>query len=58
MQAVILAAGKGTRFEPLSLTKPKPLFSIFGESILEHNLRQLKGLVDEAIVVVNYKKKQ
>ncbi|GMX58574.1 MAG: sugar phosphate nucleotidyltransferase [Candidatus Microsyncoccus archaeolyticus] len=56
MQAVILAAGKGTRFEPLSLTKPKPLFSIFGESILEHNLRQLKGLVDEAIVVVNYKK--
>ncbi|HOC53784.1 MAG TPA: sugar phosphate nucleotidyltransferase, partial [Candidatus Pacearchaeota archaeon] len=35
MQAIILAAGKGTRFEPLSLTTPKPLFSVMGESILE-----------------------
>lgn len=56
MQAIILAAGKGTRFEPLSLTKPKPLFSIFGKSILEHNLSQLKGLVDEALIIVSYKK--
>lgn len=56
MQAIILAAGNGTRFEPLSLTKPKPLFSIFGESILEHNLKQLKGLIEEAIIVVNCKK--
>jgi len=51
MQAVILTAGKGTRFEPLSLTRPKPLFSVLGESILEHDLRQLKGLVDEVIIV-------
>lgn len=56
MQAIILAAGKGTRFEPLSLTKPKPLFSVFGQSILEHNLNQLKGLVDEALIIVSYKK--
>ena len=56
MQAIILAAGNGTRFEPLSLTKPKPLFSVFGESILEHNLRQLKGLIKEVIIVVNCKK--
>ncbi|MDD3292571.1 MAG: sugar phosphate nucleotidyltransferase [Candidatus Pacebacteria bacterium] len=56
MQAIILAAGKGTRFEPLSLTKPKPLFSVFGESILEHNLKQLKGLVKEVIIIVNYKR--
>jgi len=56
MQAIILAAGKGTRFEPLSLTRPKPLFSIFGESILEHNLKQLKGLIKEAIIIVNYKR--
>ncbi len=56
MQAIILAAGKGTRFEPLSLIKPKPLFSVFGESILEHNLKQLKGLIKEAIIIVNYKR--
>lgn len=56
MQAVILAAGKGTRFSPLSETKPKPLFSLFGKSMLEHNLDELNGLVDEAIIVVGYKK--
>jgi bifunctional UDP-N-acetylglucosamine pyrophosphorylase/glucosamine-1-phosphate N-acetyltransferase len=56
MQAIILAAGKGTRFEPLSLVRPKPLFSVFEESILEHNVKQLKGLVKEVVIVVNYKK--
>lgn len=56
MQAIILAAGKGTRFSPLSETRPKPLFSLFGKSILEHNLDELQGLVDEAIIVVGYKK--
>jgi bifunctional UDP-N-acetylglucosamine pyrophosphorylase/glucosamine-1-phosphate N-acetyltransferase len=56
MQAVILAAGKGIRFLPLSETKPKPLFSLFGKTILEYNLDELEGLIDEAIIVVGYKK--
>jgi len=56
MQAVILAAGNGTRFLPLSETKPKPLFSLFGKSILEYNLDELDGLVKEAIIIVGYKK--
>lgn len=56
MQAVILAAGKGIRFLPLSATKPKPLFSIFGKTILEYNLDELDGLVSEVIVIVGYKK--
>ena len=56
MQAIILAAGKGTRFLPFSETKPKPLFSIFGKSILEHNLDELNGLVSEVIIIVGYKK--
>ena len=55
MQAIILAAGKGVRFEPLSASRPKPLFSVFGKSILEHNLAQLDGLVDEVIIIVGYK---
>jgi bifunctional UDP-N-acetylglucosamine pyrophosphorylase/glucosamine-1-phosphate N-acetyltransferase len=55
MQAIILSAGNGTRFVPLSITKPKPLFSLFGRSILEHNLTQLKGMVDEVFLIVNYK---
>jgi bifunctional UDP-N-acetylglucosamine pyrophosphorylase/glucosamine-1-phosphate N-acetyltransferase len=58
MQAIILSAGSGTRFVPLSLTKPKPLFSLFGKTILEHNLDQLKGIVSEVFLIVNYKADQ
>ncbi len=54
-QAVILAAGKGTRIELLTLSKPKPLLKICGRTILEHNLDQLNGLVKEVILVIGYK---
>jgi bifunctional UDP-N-acetylglucosamine pyrophosphorylase/glucosamine-1-phosphate N-acetyltransferase len=54
MQAVILAAGKGTRCHPLTLTRPKALLKIAGRTILEHNLEQLKGLADDVIIVVGY----
>ncbi|MFC1686859.1 sugar phosphate nucleotidyltransferase [Nanoarchaeota archaeon] len=56
MQAVILAAGKGMRMRPLTLEKPKPLIEIAGKSILEHNLDQLVGLVEEVIIIIGYKK--
>jgi bifunctional UDP-N-acetylglucosamine pyrophosphorylase/glucosamine-1-phosphate N-acetyltransferase len=55
MQTVILAAGKGIRVQPLSLTRPKPLLGFLGKSVLEHNLDQLVGLVKEVILVVGYK---
>ena len=54
-QAVILAAGKSTRTYPLTLAKPKPLLKVAGETIIEHNLEQLVGLVDEVYIVVGYK---
>src|SRR3989338_8760550 len=56
MQAVILAAGKSTRTYPLTLTRPKPLLKAANKTILEHNLDNLGGIVDEAILVVGYKK--
>jgi len=56
MQAIILAAGSGTRFVPFSLSRPKPLFSIFNKTIIEHNLSELDGLVKEVIIIVGYKK--
>lgn len=56
MQAVILAAGKSTRTYPLTLTKPKPLLKAANKTLIEHNLDNLNGIVDEAIIVVGYKK--
>lgn len=56
MKAVILAAGKGVRCLPLTATRPKVLLPVAGTTILEHNLRQLEGLVDEVIIVVAYMK--
>jgi bifunctional UDP-N-acetylglucosamine pyrophosphorylase/glucosamine-1-phosphate N-acetyltransferase len=55
MQAVIMAAGKSTRTYPLTLTRPKPLLKIANRTILEHQLRALRGMVDEVIVVVHYR---
>ena len=53
-QAVILTAGLGLRFRPLTETRPKPLIKVLDKSILEHNLDQLDGLVKEVILVVGY----
>lgn len=54
MQAVILAAGKGTRMLPLTLTTPKPLVNVGGEPILSHIMRQLPKEVDEVVLVIGH----
>ncbi|MDD4358846.1 MAG: nucleotidyltransferase family protein, partial [Candidatus Pacebacteria bacterium] len=54
MKAIILASGNGVRFLPLSKTNPKPLTKILGKSILEHNLSNLEGIIDEAFIVIGY----
>ena len=56
MQAVILAAGKSTRTYPLTVNTPKPMLKVLDKTMLEHNLDQLVGLVDEVIVIVGFKK--
>lgn len=53
-KAIILAAGKGTRFYPLTKNCPKPFLKISGKTVLEHNLDQLNGLVKEAVLVIGY----
>ncbi len=55
MQAVMLAAGKSTRTYPLTLTRPKPLLKFMNKTLIEHNLQQLEGLVNEVIIVIGYK---
>ncbi len=53
MDAIILAAGKGTRLRPHTLTVPKPLLPVQGRPILDWIVGALPP-VDRLIVVVNY----
>lgn len=55
MQAVILAAGKGTRMHPHTLTQPKPLLEVSGKTLLAHVITSLPEEITEVIVVVGYK---
>lgn len=54
MQAVILAAGEGTRMHPLTFETPKPLLRAGGKNLVEHNLANLPNAVDELVFVVGY----
>ena len=42
MKAIILAGGEGTRLQPLSLLKPKPMIRLFDRPLLEHIVLLLK----------------
>ncbi len=59
MDAVVLAAGEGTRLRPLTEDKPKGMVEVAGKPILTHCFDQLVELgADELIVVVGYRKEQ
>ena len=55
MKALVLAGGFGTRLRPLSCTRPKMLFPVANQPLLDWTLRNLsKGGVDTVILAVNY----
>lgn len=54
MQAIIMAAGEGTRMRPLTLTTPKPLVRVNGKPLMEHVFHSLPDAIDDIIVVVGY----
>jgi NDP-sugar pyrophosphorylase family protein len=54
MDAVIMAAGLGTRLRPHTLTTPKPLLPVRGRPILDWALGTLPRSVDRVLVVVHY----
>lgn len=59
MQAVVLAAGEGTRLRPLTENKPKGMVRVNGRPLLEHAFDKLLELgAREIITVVGYEKKE
>ncbi len=56
--AVILLAGRSRRTWPLTGRVPKPLLPLWGRPLAERVLDQLQGIVDEAILVVGYRKEE
>ena len=52
-RAIVLAAGRGERMRPLTLTTPKPLLEVHGTPLIVHHLRRLAvaGITDVAVNV-------
>ena len=56
-RAIIMAAGKGERMRPLTLTMPKPLIPVNGERMIDSVIRALhQNGIFEIYMVVGYKK--
>ena len=59
MQAIIMAAGKGSRLGSLTAGKPKSFAEIKGRKLIEYNLKLLEKFhVDEIILVTGYQTEQ
>lgn len=54
MQAVILAAGRGTRMVELTTVVPKPMLDVDGKPLLEYKLEALPDDIDEVVMVIGY----
>lgn len=55
MKALVLAGGFGTRLRPLSCTRPKMLFPLANQALLDWTLKNLsEGGVDTVVLAVNY----
>ena len=59
VEAIIMAGGKGTRLQPLTLTTPKPLLKIGDKPIIEYNIdRLIKYGIKKIYISVGYLKEQ
>ena len=57
MKAIILAAGRGSRMNNISLEKPKCLVEIFGQTLLNFQLSAMrKSGIDDIAIVTGYKR--
>ncbi len=59
MNAIILAAGKSSRLAPLTYERPKGLFRVKGEILIERQIEQLQEAgITEIYIVVGYMKEK
>ncbi|WP_225334392.1 bifunctional sugar-1-phosphate nucleotidylyltransferase/acetyltransferase [Halomicrobium urmianum] len=59
MQAVILAAGQGTRMRPLTVATPKPMLPVADRPLVAHTAdAAVEAGVDELVLVVGYEADQ
>lgn len=59
MNAIILAAGKSNRFAPFTYERPKGLFCVRGEILIERQIDQLKEAgINDIYIVVGYMKEK
>jgi CTP:phosphocholine cytidylyltransferase-like protein len=57
--AIILAAGLGSRLKQLTKKTPKPLLKVNGKPLIEYTLDRLNELnIENIIIIVGYKKKK
>lgn len=57
--AILMAAGLSSRFAPLSYEKPKGLWTVKGEILIERQIKQLKEAgISDITVVVGYMKEK
>ena len=56
MKAVVMAGGFGTRIQPLTHSRPKPMLPIINRPMMEHTMMNLKDLgITEFIVLLYFK---
>jgi mannose-1-phosphate guanylyltransferase/phosphomannomutase len=56
MKAVVMAGGFGTRIQPLTNSRPKPMLPIVNRPMMEHTMMTLKNLgITEFIVLLYFK---
>lgn len=58
MDAILLAAGLGTRLRPHTLTTPKPLLPVQSRPLLDWTVAALPSCVDRLLVVTHYLSEQ
>ena len=56
MKAVVMAGGFGTRIQPLTHSRPKPMLPIMNKPMMEHTMMNLRDLgISEFIVLLYFK---